>query len=363
MARSLAIQRLAISNVRNLKQLELNPAPGVNVIAGANGSGKTSLLEAIHILGRGRSFRTRKINDWITRGENTARIVASTTNGATTTGLTKLGLERDRSQWQARINGETVTRFGDLSRQLPLIVFEPNAHELISGGPEQRRAFLDWGVFHVEQKYLQSWRRYQRSLRQRNSAIREQVANQVIHSLTPGIVEAAENLDEMRLHFFTQLQQAYTELKDQLQPQIPDATLIYHRGWPAEQSLSELLHNELPKDVESGYTRQGPHRADIGMQYQQRQLRGWLSRGQQKLTALLLLLSQQTTWKSSTQLTPIIMLDDLYSELDEVHSSKVLKLLKESQAQVWITTAEQRTLTEHASKVFHVEHGQILEQQ
>ncbi len=359
MAKPLAIQRLAITNVRNLKQVDLTPAPGINVFTGANGAGKTSLLEAIHILSRGRSFRTRKINDWITRGEPTSRVVAQISLNETPEKLTRLGLERDRNHWRARINGESTSRFGDLSRELPLIVFEPNAHDLINGAPEQRRTFLDWGVFHVEQQYLQVWRRYQRSLRQRNVAIREHAAKQVIQSLTPGIVQAAQALDEMRHRFFAELQQAYSELTEQLEADIPAVSINYHRGWPAEQSLYELLEKELVKDMESGYTRFGPHRADIGMQHEQRQLRGWLSRGQQKLMALLMLLSQHETWKTSNQIIPIILLDDLYSELDEMHNQKVLNLLAESRTQVWITTADGRSLTESAGKVFHVEQGQV----
>jgi len=182
----------------------------------------------------------------------------------------------------------------------------------------------------------------------------------VIHSLTPGIIETAQQLDEMREGFFGELKQAYSGLKQQLQPNIPDTELSYQRGWPIDQSLQALLHDELFKDQESGYTRYGPHRAEIRMQYQQRQIRGWLSRGQQKLTALLLLLAQQKTWETKTGITPIIMLDDLYSELDSTHSQKVLDLLANTGTQVWITATDSHALVDQAAKVFHVEQGKIV---
>jgi len=127
MAKPLAIQQLTINNVRNLADIQLNPASGINIITGVNGAGKTSLLEAIHILARGRSFRTRKTSDWIRRGENIARVIAKINSSQLNQQTTTVGLERSRGKWQARINGETVKRFGDISRKIPLIVFEPNA--------------------------------------------------------------------------------------------------------------------------------------------------------------------------------------------------------------------------------------------
>ncbi len=357
-----AIRRLTISNVRNLQQVELTPEPGINIITGPNGAGKTSLLEAIYILGRGRSFRSRRSNDWITRGADKARVVAEINHSqpaVTTAQNTVLGLERDRKTWLARINGETVNSFAQLSRQLPLVLFEPNAHELINGGPEQRRTFLDWGVFHVEPDYVPQWRRYYRAVRQRNAALREKAPVSLIHSLSPAIATAAAALDQMRQLFFQRLEAVYTSLYQQLQPDIPPAVLSYQRGWPDEQPLEALLHSELSKDMENGYTRHGCHRADIVMHHQQRQLRGWLSRGQQKLMALLLLLAQQETWSTHNNKPPLIMLDDLYSELDVSHSRSVLQLLSGLSAQVWITATDDTLMREYDAGRFHVEHGQL----
>lgn len=357
----LVIQHLAVENVRNLQQVELIPDPGINLITGANGAGKTSLLEAIHILGRGRSFRSRRSNDWMTRGESIARIIAKTRHQPTLS--TTLGLERDRNGWQARIDGRPVTSFGTLSRQLPLVMFEPNAHELVNGGPEQRRAYLDWGVFHVEPDYVMQWRRYHRALKQRNAALREQASPSVIQSLTPAMVTTAEQLDRVRSEFISRLEQAFADLYEQLQPELPEVKMIYQRGWDTKKSLSEQLTGGIQRDREAGFTRYGPHRCDIGLFSQQRQLRGWLSRGQQKLLALLMLLAQQDVWKSHSNdqqtRTPIILLDDLYSELDAAHIKKVLCLLEKIKAQTWITTTEQQTLTNEVKKVFHVEHGKV----
>lgn len=359
----LVIEQLAVENVRNLKQTELKPHPGINLITGANGAGKTSLLESIYILGRGRSFRSRRSSDWITRGESVARVVAKTRVQQSGKNTTTLGLERDRSAWQARINGKPVTSFGTLSRHLPLVMFEPNAHELISGAPEQRRTYLDWGVFHVEPDYVTHWRRYQRALKQRNAALREHASRSVIQSLTPAIVSTAEKLDQVRHRFIICLQQEFANLYQQLQPDLPEVQMTYQRGWDTEQALSEQLSNELTRDRETGFTRYGPHRADIALQNQGRQLRGWLSRGQQKLLALLMLLAQQAAWKNinngELNLTPIILLDDLYSELDSAHIQKVLGLLEKTGAQTWITTTAQQSSVDQIARVFHVEHGQV----
>lgn len=362
-----AICQLTVQHVRNLKQVELSPTQGINLITGPNGAGKTSLLEAIHILARGRSFRSRRNNEWITRGETAAQIVARTHQVSIDSDLdaikktVTLGLEKSRNDWKARINGEKATRFGDLSRQLPLVVFEPNAHELVNGGPEGRRTFLDWGVFHVEHNYTQVWQRYHRALRQRNAALREHASASIISSLTPTLCAAANQLHQMRVMFVNQLQERFIELYGNLQPQMPEAKLSYQRGWSEKEDLSELLRNEQTRDQDIGYTRYGPHRADIALQHEQRALRGWLSRGQQKLLALLLLLAQQAVWQRYIKQTPIILLDDLYSELDKHHCSKVINLLQDMQSQVWITSTTAKLDRYACATMFHVEHGQVVQ--
>ncbi len=349
------IKSLRIENFRNLKHVEIKPHPRLNFFCGANGAGKTSLLEALVVLSRGKSFKTGRAEEL--SGEETGAFRIFLQSEAHSGRIHKLGLERSGAHWKARKDGQDLSLLSSLTRQLPLVLMEPNSHLLISGSPDGRRRFLDWGVFHVEPAFLDTWRRYYRTLKQRNAALRDR-NSRVLDSLDALSAGLGEQLNAFRAAYFEQLIFAFTGQVNDSAPELSGVALEYHPGWKGG-SLLEALGRSRKRDLEQGTTSQGPHRADIVLTKEQRPIRSLLSRGEQKSFAANLLLTQAGLLASRGE-APLVLLDDLASEFDRQHVESVLDSALTCAGQVWVTgTAVPIFTVEH--KVFHVEHGGVQE--
>lgn len=354
------IKTLQLESVRNLKKIHCQAKPGVNFLYGNNGAGKTSVLEGIHIISRGRSFRPGRGNDWISRTKQSALLLADIdqTDNAPTERIVRLGVERERKSWRARLGGQEVKSQPELAKALPVCLFEPETHQLILGGPEHRRRLLDWSVFHVEHSYLNYWRRYQRSLKQRNQALRDNADASVIRSISVGMQHIAEALMTQRSAFFSRFQTEFNALLPGFSAEQLELSVKLQQGWNVSENLLDRWESELRNDIERGFTQSGPHRADIQIHADGRLARNWLSRGQQKLTALILVLAQQATMTTDNHPHPVMLLDDLESELDEERYQCLLTYLTSVPNQVWLSGVNQ-PLSGYVSQLFHVEHGEV----
>jgi DNA replication and repair protein RecF len=166
------LSRLQIGRIRNLSSVRLEGLKRVNLFFGRNGSGKTSLLESIHLLGMARSFRGSGPGSLITHGEPECTVFGVVTMPGSTYGR-PIGVQRRRSgDVQIRIGGRAVRTVAELAEQLPLLVINSDSFDLLTGSPAARRQFLDWGVFHVEHRFFQQWQRFQRCMKQRNNLLR-----------------------------------------------------------------------------------------------------------------------------------------------------------------------------------------------
>lgn len=351
---------LDVLQVRNLAGVSIQPDPQVNLIYGNNASGKTSILEAIYLLSRGRSFRTRHLDNVIQNGKDVFRLYAEldTKNPY----QTRIGIERKPGNTQLRIDQQEIRQTSSLARHLPLLILHPESHRLIEQGPSQRRKFLDWGMFHVEPKFHTGWKEYQRTLKQRNAALR--------HASRDSEIEVWNTPLAKQAGFITQQRQQYLEeflpfLQDFVGKLLSlEITLEYQTGWNRERPLPEALERNLRGDRERGFTSSGPHRADLKMTCEGIPVQEKLSRGQKKILVCALLLAQSAHLRKSIGKIPVILVDDLAAELDQSHRERLLELLQDTGAQIFITTTgrEMVPLTGRVShKVFHVEHGQVKE--
>ena len=193
------VASLDIAGFRNLRQVSLNCAPGLNLLIGPNASGKTSLLEALYVLGRGRSFRTRQPRELIQTGATAFRIVATMRDGESR--RFPVGIERNARELTARIGGAPTRSLAELARQAPVLLLNPDSHRLLEDGPKQRRRFMDWGLFHAEPGFLDAWRRYDIALRHRNAALRTQSVDRVVDAWDGELAAAAARLDPWRESF------------------------------------------------------------------------------------------------------------------------------------------------------------------
>src|SRR5271154_3312408 len=173
----MSIRRVQVTDFRCLQSAALDFDPRFTLISGSNASGKTSLLEALYVLGRGRSFRTRRLEHLIRHGSERFVVFGEVDSLGR---RIPLGVEGSAAGVRARISGERPSSLAELAVALPVQIVDPEVHRLIEEGPSQRRRFLDWGVFHVEQSFVADWQRYQQVLRQRNAALKSHQSKAVV---------------------------------------------------------------------------------------------------------------------------------------------------------------------------------------
>lgn len=357
--------RLAVSGVRNLEPLELSPGPQLNLVLGANGAGKTSLLEAIHLLAYGRSFRGRVRDGLVRTGAEALEVFAEWAEPNDV--RRRAGLRHGGQSWTGRLDGESVQQLGDLCAALAAISFEPGSHALVTAGAEARRRYLDWGLFHVEHgedRFHPLWRRYARALRQRNALLKQRSPAAQLDAWDAELAAAGEQLDQRRREYVERLQPRFGALSIALAPQLGVGLIDYRPGWRREQlPLADALLLARERDQAAGFTSVGPHRADWRVLHAQRPAGETLSRGQAKLTALACLLAQAEDFAASRGHWPVFLLDDLASELDQDHQARLLDRLRASGAQVFVTGTEAGPVLmggqDWPLAVFHVEHGRI----
>ena len=355
------LKKLEIANFRNLEQVDIEPAAGINLLYGDNASGKTSILEAISVLSSLRSFRCANINELVRHQCSGFRLTAKVDekDGRET----MLGIQREQSLFTIKANGSKVTKTSELSVKVPVQVIHPDSHFLINGGPKQRRRFLDWGVFHVEPRFLPAWRRYERSLKQRNAALRSGLGWKAASAWDYAMAEAAEVVHQYRQDYIVSLQHLLPEFAQHIVG-TTKVEVEYRSGWDNSLPLQDALHATRQRDLQRGFTCTGPHRAELVFKVDGKHADNYVSRGQQKMLVFALLLSQVQLFTNIMQQHCVILLDDLAAELDLCHQQRVLQSFQQLFAQVFITAIDRSVipLDEYQqAKVFHVEHGCIQE--
>lgn len=356
------ITRLDIRNLRRLEDVALAPAGGLNLILGDNGAGKTSLLEALHLLAYGRSFRGRVRDGLIRSGEPALEVYAEWQEAATDR-RRRAGLRHAGQQWEGRLDGEAVTQIGSLCAALAVVCFDPGSHALVSGPGEPRRRHMDWGLFHVEPEFLPLWRRYGRALKQRNNLLKRRGNSDQLDAWDHELAEAGEPLTRQRQLHLVEMQRVLQPISGALAPALGEASIEFQPGWRREElSLRDALLLARARDLQAGFTTTGPHRADWRVRHAARPNGEALSRGQAKLTALACVLAQAEHYAAQRGEWPVVLLDDLASELDRRHQRRVLDRLQAVAAQVFLTGTEVPAAvaeTGLSPVLFHVEQGRV----
>jgi DNA replication and repair protein RecF len=353
------LQQLRLHDLRLIERLELQLAPGWNFFVGPNGAGKTSILEAAFLLSHGRSFRNGAKEALVRNGSAGYSVYGQLRRANGT--IDRVGIARNGNRLEARREGAMVA-IAELLRRTAVLCFEPGAHELISGSSELRRRFLDWGVFHVEQNFLAQWRRYQRALKQRNALLRGAAGDADLDAWDHELVAAAEPLTAMRLRYGEQLRPLlYAQLKELL-GELGTPCFLFQAGFDSDHSLHTTLDARRSRDRARGHTSAGPHRADWSLTFEGAPRREYLSRGQEKLCAFACVMAQARLFADCTGEWPVIGLDDIASELDRDHQSRIFASAHASGAQILATGTEQpaafTTLNATVAR-FHVEQGRV----
>lgn len=365
------LTKIMIHRVRNLFESHIELSQGVNLILGANGSGKSSILESIHLLGYGRSFRSHLTRPLIQFGESSlvisAEILSDPLDRETSY---RFGYQKSANAAAIiRLNQETVT-FIEMVRLFPVQIIHPESFEQIYAGASPRRKILDWGMFHVEPTFGALWSNYQKALKQRNAALKHAVINMEITCWDDALVELGAQLEALRRRwvpdFLIFLQEAIYHLLPEISPAL---NLSYYPGWQSEEgadlalTLGQALNLSFNRDKFLGSTQIGPHRADLIMTYDKLPLEKILSRGQQKLIMMAFFMAQAKWLNATLGKKSLLLIDDVISELDNANLEKLLFFIANQQQQVIITAVDEKGL-DFSDKIqdlrrFCIEKGKI----
>ncbi len=325
----MSLIKLNIHNVRNLKKLQILPHPKFNIITGLNGSGKTSILESIYLLGNGRSFRTRETAPLVNYTEDALTVFAEFHNHET------LSIQKSKSgATKVQLNQQPCVRSSDLAYFLPCQVFYQDIFQIIDAGPLVRRGILDWGGFYQDKTYSNLLREYRHVVRQRNALLRQRANKARFAPWDKLLVDMALKIDAIRSGYFENLEKSFQYHLAKLTTTA--CKISYYKGWDRKQtnkSLMEILDEQFASDLQRQFTHSGAHNADIYFDSAELKAKQTLSRGQQKIILIALKLAQAALLSTSC----IYLLDDIGAELDKKHFSNLLDLINKNNGQFFFT--------------------------
>lgn len=360
----MSVSRLAITHLRNLDSMELSPGPATNIIVGPNGSGKTSILESIHLLGRARSFLTSKHRSLVQRGEKSCTVFGQLKvrreSSAVSVGVTRA----TDGACQIKVAGDTVRSAAPLAELLPLQVINPGSFALLDGGPKSRRQFVDWGVFHVEHTFFERWQRLNRCLKQRNKLLRRgDVDPDLMAPWDREFLDHSLEITEQRRRYVELLSPLFNEVLSRLSA-LQMVKLSFYPGWEERHTLEQVMQNAIERDRKHGFTHFGPQRAELRVRYLDLNAAETLSRGQQKLVICALKIAQGDLFTKTTGRPCVYLIDDLAAELDGEHRKTLCRLLSELDSQLFITSVENDAFADcwktDQAKMFHVKQGVLI---
>lgn len=350
----MALGSVTITNFRCVEECHFELHPKRSLFTGPNASGKTSLLEALFFLGRGRSFRTRRLVNLIRQGQTEFRVVGRIGDADA---AVVVGVQGNRDGVTARLGGRPAANIAELATRFAPQVIDPEIHRLLEEGPVRRRRFMDWGVFHVEQGFMPAWQRYHRALKQRNAALRQELPDAVVDLWDADLSAAGEALTEMRQRYIDRLRSPFGEIGAAFGMAVD---LRFEAGWDLERTLATAIHGSRRRDRRLRATQCGPHRADVAVLASGVSARERVSRGQQKLLAAALTLAQLQLQETDRPGCAALLLDDPAAELDRENLGRLLVAVGRIPCQLVVTSLQpdiQQLL--NPDRMFHVEHGHV----
>ena len=359
----MSVLKLITQNFRNLKGDQVTFHPDNNFIIGANGSGKSSLLEAIFFLGHGKSFRTSKVNSIVHHQENMFVVSIKDLEQR------QLGLSKDviTGQSDIKINSERHSRLSDLAKNIAVQIVTPETFKLFFGGPKERRRFVDLGLFHVKHEFPLQWRDFSKVLKHRNACIKTVSSHSMLGYWTNIFCQHSEAVANSRDQYVNELKVELLKWTQLLLPSISDQIKVqYLRGWSQNKTLSAVLLENKEREIQHGFSLYGAQKFDVRFLLNKTPIDMLLSRGQQKLFLLALTFAQAKLIERVKRVKPILLIDDIGAELDIDSRTLLSTAIDKLNCQVIITAIDKFALEPLVSsnknyKMFHVKHGEVQE--
>lgn len=349
------IKNLKINHFRNLTALNLELSDRLNCVVGDNGSGKTSLLEAIYFLSHARSFRSNRLQRLIQNDSPDFNLFAAV---EIADNKHKIGLSRGRDgAAKLKLDDEMQPSHTQVAKLLPTLLFNPESFSQFWSGSKFRRSLFDWGLFYQCPEFLTQWQKLTRNLKQRNAALRQGQSFEMITLWDQAILELSAEIDQLRQNYVD----AYIPIVEKLLSDFmvdQNLSIQYYRGWAKDRELADCLRDSIEQDRKMGYTHYGPQRADLRFRVGTAMAQDVLSRGQQKLLICCLKLAQGLLFTQTVGQPCIYLLDDLCSELDRINRDQLFSHLKDIDAQIFVTAIEPEmlsALSDEAPKIIAME--------
>lgn len=351
----MSLQQIQIHNLRNIQYSSLALHPHLNFIIGNNGSGKTSFLEAIYLLSRGFSFRTRDILPLIREGEDSFFISGETIDQQQITIKKSL-----TSLTQVKLNSTLCKNNSELAYFLPCQIFYQDIFQIIDAGATIRRNVLDWGLFYWQPIYLSLWKKYCQALKQRNSLLKQRPSLENLLPWSKILCDLGIQLDKLRYDYTNKLCDEFNQILTKVSSL--QCTLTYYNGWDKiEKDLHQAFINSYHKDLSRQFTHYGPHQADLIIKNKQLNAKHYFSRGEQKIILFSLKIAQANLLKRHCA----FLCDDLPAEFDSLYLERLLTLCNNTAGQFFITLIEplhvQKIIKNFPHKIFTIANGYIQE--
>lgn len=349
-------ESIAIANLRCLELTRYVPAPGVNLVCGGNGSGKTSLLEGFAVASLGRSFQCNTVTDIVRSGSPGLSVRAQLKERGTGRSFGVL-VRKLRGETQIRMDGELVKAASVLARAVPTLILTSRAADILTESPNNRRALLDRTMFHVEHDYVTWWKDYRQALRQRNELLRSAGSRRDVAYWNERLVATGERIDERRQAVIEAMSAALSG--SILNGVLGSLSIRYNPGWDRGAGYATQLAAAWERDRHAGYTTVGIHRADLAIRCEGRGVARRLSRGQGKLLVATLYAGLGRFIAAATGRIPVFLADDLHAELDDKMCAQAVDIITGLGGQSVFTAirpSDLPAITARTDEVFHVEH-------
>ena len=362
------IKDIEIKGYRNLEDTEITFSPDINIIYGENAQGKTNLIEAVWLLSGGKSFRGTKDREMIGFEKEDFRIVGNVSGGEREERIT-VACSKTNPKFASRMaktgSGE-FTLPSRIAGNFYRVIFSPVHLNIVSGGPALRRKFADACLCQMYPKFIEHYRQYSHVLNQRNNFLKniknydsgQQEA--IFDSFDMSLARLGYEIYRMRAEFCTQMQETAGRYYREISSGREKLDFVYrHMGQTRDEILEKLIHSR-ERDKILGYTSVGVHREDIEIQLNGMAARDYASQGQQRSIVIAMKLAEGDIMEEATGTSPVILLDDVLSELDFSRQDYLLNSIKGRQ--VLITSCDEGRIKMSASRKFYVEKGTVTAQ-
>ena len=352
------ISKLKIHNFRNIQNKEFLFHKKINVFHGDNGVGKTSILESIHYLSSGKSFRKGTYKNLINFNSDELTVYLETQD---IDRHNTFAVNKNKSnQWKGKIDERKTSKQSEITNLLPVISIDPEIYRLVDYGPIYRRNFLDWLVFHVKHDYLSLWKKTYRCIKQLNILYKNKKMSDEVEFWEGSFIKYSEEITKIRKYFFNLLQPGILSLLKTIQPEIHNLTLSFIQGWSEEFSLKHQLMLDRQKNFKFGTLQHGPHKTDIRILIANHPASHTLSRGQKKTLSIVFHMAYIQVLVSNG-INPVLCLDDFDAELDDEILQKVAGFFKATGLQIFITSVQKNKIQQAFSEaqMFHVKHDNV----